>query len=439
MNKTTAVLYVPSDTPEAMSMATKKVAGIALIVRHAMTLYQSGINEITLLIAKSQHAQIKHTFNRYNDNIPKINYIHYTDPYAIDENVINELLLQVNDYFFLINSNLIYDASVATQLIQDSQISTDMIVCREGVHPIPFYRISKKLTHRLLAFVKTKPRAIEACLHFLLDKSDPVPIDKPAKCSTFLLTHHSQRIVAEKALQETIRHATGGPVAKYINKRISLPISLILSKLWISPNAITVFNILIGIFSGVFVADGHNYSIILLGAILFQTASIIDGCDGEVAKLTFRGSKFGQYIDTVSDNLSLASFLVGLIAGYWRHTHSYIAFVLGSIVAISVSIIFFWMVRFLKKLGTSASLVTYEKEFIDKLTGYPEYVMIFLKYSKYLIKKDVFSFLFLVLAVFNLLYFWLYITAFATTVAAIILTYLSIVEEHNSQLSSIKD
>ena len=199
-----------------------------------------------------------------------------------------------------------------------------------------------------------------------------------------------------------------------------------MAKLWISPHAITAVNIIIGLFSGVLIADGHRYGVILLGAVLFQIASIVDGCDGEVAKLTFRSSKFGQFIDSLSDNLSLGSFMAGLIAGYWRQTHSSTAFIVGAVMILGASITLFWMIRYLKKNTASASLVTFDREYLQKLAHQPAWLLTFIRYGKYTLKKDVFSFMFLCSAAVGVLYWWLFITAFGTTVSAAILTYLNL-------------
>jgi hypothetical protein len=54
--------------------------------------------------------------------------------------------------------------------------------------------------------------------------------------------------------------------------------------------------------------------------------------------------------------------------------------------------------------------------------------MIFIKYGKYLLKKDVFSFMFLCSAIFGVLYWWLFLATLGTSSAAIVLTYLNIAE-----------
>jgi CDP-L-myo-inositol myo-inositolphosphotransferase len=49
--------------------------------------------------------------------------------------------------------------------------------------------------------------------------------------------------------------------------------------------------------------------------VLFQAQSVLDGCDGELSRLTFRGSRLGEWLDTVGDDLTNYSFFTGAALG----------------------------------------------------------------------------------------------------------------------------
>ena len=51
---------------------------------------------------------------------------------------------------------------------------------------------------------------------------------------------------------------------------------------------------------------------LLLGAVLFQLASIVDGVDGEMARATFRSSAAGALWDSVTDALTNIGFVCGV-------------------------------------------------------------------------------------------------------------------------------
>jgi 1L-myo-inositol 1-phosphate cytidylyltransferase / CDP-L-myo-inositol myo-inositolphosphotransferase len=118
---------------------------------------------------------------------------------------------------------------------------------------------------------------------------------------------------AEEALYERLGRSGDGWFTRVIDRRFSRFITRRLLPTAISPNQVTIVSILIGIAGGCCFATGRP-EIAALGAILFLASTIIDGCDGEIARLTFRESVFGARLDILGDNL-VHLFLFGGIAG----------------------------------------------------------------------------------------------------------------------------
>ncbi|NUQ77019.1 MAG: CDP-alcohol phosphatidyltransferase family protein [Polyangiaceae bacterium] len=119
---------------------------------------------------------------------------------------------------------------------------------------------------------------------------------------------------AFNALFEACRKPVDGIVARHINRHISIFISKRIVNTSITPNMMSVLTFLLGIAGAVSVAFG-GYFPFLLGAFLFQWNSILDGVDGELARVRFQHSTLGQWLDTVSDDASNLLFFVGLILG----------------------------------------------------------------------------------------------------------------------------
>jgi CDP-L-myo-inositol myo-inositolphosphotransferase len=117
---------------------------------------------------------------------------------------------------------------------------------------------------------------------------------------------------AEKALLDRLRDKpTDGPVSRYLNRPLSVMFSRHLSKLDITPNQISIFSFLCSLVAaGLFMMGG--YISLLIGGVLAQFASIIDGCDGEVARLKYKSSDFGGWFDAVLDRYADAFLLFGL-------------------------------------------------------------------------------------------------------------------------------
>ena len=253
----------------------------------------------------------------------------------------------------------------------------------------------------------------------LVDPNLPSPfyhvlIDEPSKIKE-----------AEKLLLEKIRLSTPGPIARHLNKRISLPISLRLARWGFHPNWITLVNMVLGVASGVVVAEG-TYNAFILGGFMFQMASVFDGCDGEVAKLTFTTSKFGQYFDTLSDNGALLSFFAGLFMAYAQLHTATITSGLAILFAVGLGGLLWQMIQFLKKNTNSASLATFDKEYLAKLSPEttPHFLLKLIQIGKTLMRKDCFSLLIFISALFGILPWWLYLATASTWIANGVLLHL---------------
>ena len=116
---------------------------------------------------------------------------------------------------------------------------------------------------------------------------------------------------AKKILLKQLKKLTDGPVSKHLNRKISVLISSRLSRLNISPNHLTLISFSLAVLSGLFFFLG-GYPKIVIGGFMAQLSSILDGCDGEIARLKFRQSKFGEYLDRVLDRYADALIILGM-------------------------------------------------------------------------------------------------------------------------------
>jgi CDP-L-myo-inositol myo-inositolphosphotransferase len=124
---------------------------------------------------------------------------------------------------------------------------------------------------------------------------------------------------AEKRVMKSLDKSNDGLVSRYLNRPISQFISRFLARWGIRPNAITTFVTLITLSAAAMVTS-TEYLWILLGGIIFQLASILDGCDGEVSRLTFRSTRYGALYDVLSDNFRYLVFGSCLGVGVLRAT-----------------------------------------------------------------------------------------------------------------------
>ena len=125
---------------------------------------------------------------------------------------------------------------------------------------------------------------------------------------------------AERKLDRWLVKPTDGIYARF-NRSISIPISRQLIKFPITANMVTLFTLGIGIASAAFFALGGYWNT-LIGAFLCLWASILDGCDGEVARLKLQESAFGCWLETACDYLFYLFLFVGMTVGLWRSSGS---------------------------------------------------------------------------------------------------------------------
>jgi phosphatidylglycerophosphate synthase len=119
---------------------------------------------------------------------------------------------------------------------------------------------------------------------------------------------------AERELWDSLTSASDGFVDKLFNRRCGRPLSKLLIHTPVSPNMVSIASILIGVASAFFFARGGQVAI-LIGAILFQLSAIVDCVDGDIARVVFKESPLGRWIDLVGDQIVHISVFVGIAFG----------------------------------------------------------------------------------------------------------------------------
>jgi phosphatidylglycerophosphate synthase len=193
----------------------------------------------------------------------------------------------------------------------------------------------------------------------------------------------------------------------------------------IHPSVFTASIFVLPIAAGVFLLRG-DYLSILMGAAIFQVFSILDGCDGEIARGRNLESKFGERLDNVCDFLGSLIYVVALGTG----VHHFKEGVVCALLITANELVLRW--------GTGAKRVASEdlhESFYARhhgMIGHSGLLDLgerFVWWLFQLTKRDVAIFFFLVLALLNLgtwiLHLWtiaaggsLIISAIATARAA---------------------
>jgi phosphatidylglycerophosphate synthase len=108
---------------------------------------------------------------------------------------------------------------------------------------------------------------------------------------------------------------TEGFMSRHVERRVSLALTRRLVGTRITPNAMTLVSLTIGLLGAPFFLSAEPlYQIV--GSLLFLTHSVLDGCDGELARLKFQESPIGARLDFWGDNLVHVA-VFGCMAAGW--------------------------------------------------------------------------------------------------------------------------
>lgn len=125
----------------------------------------------------------------------------------------------------------------------------------------------------------------------------------------------SERVL--EALLAALVKPTDGWFARRFNRPLSLRLTRWLAPLGVGPDAMTAVALACGVGACVCSSRG-SYGGFALGGLLYQAASVLDGVDGELARLKHLATRHGEWLDTVSDDATTVLYLAGVTAGVAR-------------------------------------------------------------------------------------------------------------------------
>ena len=102
-----------------------------------------------------------------------------------------------------------------------------------------------------------------------------------------------------------------GLVSKYLNRRLSRPLSKWLARTPATPNQVSLASFVIALASFGLFFIGQNVS----AGLAAQVSSIVDGADGDLARLKGMATPFGGFLDAVLDRYADVAILAGM--AYW--------------------------------------------------------------------------------------------------------------------------
>jgi phosphatidylglycerophosphate synthase len=176
---------------------------------------------------------------------------------------------------------------------------------------------------RLSAADAVDPRAIAGALDERRGRALPLPSGEDVSHArgnlALRIVSFDDLTAAEQTIRRAIYKPTDATLARF-NRRMSLPVSIALIRTPVTANQISVMLVGIGLYSAWLFSLGHYWTGVL-GGFLSLAASVLDGCDGEIARLKYQESALGCWIETFGDYSYYIAIFIGLTVGAVRQTH----------------------------------------------------------------------------------------------------------------------
>jgi len=231
------------------------------------------------------------------------------------------------------------------------------------------------------------------------------------------------RLVAEDKLNYWLVKPTDGLYAR-MNRRVSIPISRELIKFPITPNMVTLFTLGVSFLAGAFFAFGGYWNT-LLGAVLSVWASILDGCDGEVARLKLQASKFGCWLETICDYLYYVVIFAGMAVGLAKTRGSDAYFIWGGCLLFG-AVGSFFVVGFARHYFSSRQPEQFLRVWHGKTEQQKRNPLMFMsRHFEFMIRRCCLPYILLAFAILNLTRFFFIGSAVGANLVWIIALYSS--------------
>jgi phosphatidylglycerophosphate synthase len=146
----------------------------------------------------------------------------------------------------------------------------------------------------------------------------------------FSLAAPADVAAAERWLLQSLVKQSEGFMSRHVERRISLAITRRLVATRITPDAMTLVSVAVGLAGAPFFLS-VSPAWQLTGALLFLAHSILDGCDGELARLKFMESRRGAVLDFWGDNLVHVAVFGCIAVGWSLAIHAAWPLVLGAV------------------------------------------------------------------------------------------------------------
>ncbi|MGB8769495.1 MAG: lysylphosphatidylglycerol synthase domain-containing protein [Candidatus Korobacteraceae bacterium] len=311
----------PASSLDLSHSALAQVGALPLVLRAIMSARSAGADRVLVVVDPVNGARIRQSLARTGRLPSSVEWVEVSSHIAAVSAVLGSVVRDASRVI-LVRGDCSYQPSLyRTASEWDGDGALELV---SGGALVGLTALSRDLALDLVRDSNSKIGSIEELHEWIrtrhVGKFGPTVVycETAPQDSWQKVANEQDRLVAEKKLESWLVKPTDGIFAR-MNRKVSIPISRQLIKFPITPNMVSLFTLGVSFASGLYFGLG-GYWHALIGAVLSVWASILDGCDGEVARLKLQVSDFGCWLDTICDYLYYIFIFVGMTVGLVRST-----------------------------------------------------------------------------------------------------------------------
>jgi phosphatidylglycerophosphate synthase len=410
------------------------VGSLPILLRNILGAAKAGAARIVVIIDRVKGLPVRQELLK-TGRVP--NHVEWCGVTSGEDSVpslIGQLASEIDGHLVLMAGDRVYHPSLHKR-VAEWDGPGDALTLMTDCETVGICSLSRKASSDLARRYPTVAGSPEDILsglsmaHYM--ESEEVTEDKWQR-----VRNEQQRRLAERKLDGWLVKPTDGIFAR-TNRRISIPISRRIIPFPITPNMVSLFTLGVSFAAGGFFALGGYWNM-LTGAVLSWFSSVLDGCDGEVARLKLQESAFGCWLETVCDNLYYLFILGGMTIGLVRSSGNRSYLIWGGLLLFG-AIMSFLMTGLQRHQMTNGQPEQYLQEWHKKADSRSSNPLLYLgRHTEFIIRRCFLPYVILFFALFGVMnWFLIGATVGANVVWIVTLySYLAFTPSRTTELQS---
>jgi phosphatidylglycerophosphate synthase len=380
-----------------------QVGSVPILLRSILGAAKAGATRIVVVIDRVKGLPIRRELLKTRRVPNHVEWCGVTSGEDSVPSLIGQFASEIDGHLVLIAGDRVYHPSLHTR-VAEWDGTRDALTLLSNCETVGICSLSRKASIDLAGHNPTTAGSLEDIEHWMT-KTHVVESEAVADEQWQRVLNEQQRVLAERKLDSWLVKPTDGIFAR-MNRRISIPISRRIIPFPITPNMVSVFTLGVSFAAGAFLALG-GYGNMLTGAVFSWFSSVLDGCDGEVARLKLQESAFGCWLETVCDNLYYLFILGGLTIGLVRSSGNRSYLVWGGILLFG-AIMSFLMTGLQRHQLTSGRPEQYLREWHKKADSRSSNPLLYLgRHTEFIIRRCFLPYVILFFALFGIMNWFL--------------------------------